>query len=123
MTLCRWPPVEIDSRCSQEILFMYDRGITTVKIFGKDYPIASDQNPEYVRRLADFVDRRMNEIADGGESLSSARVAILACLNIADDLMRTRNDKDQFIRLMQGRIDKAARMVEEKISGLQQGVA
>jgi len=102
---------------------MYDRGITTVKIFGKDYPIASDQNPEYVRRLADFVDRKMNEIADGGESFSTARVAILACLNIADDLMRTRNDKDQFIRLMQGRIDKAAKMVEEKISVLQEGVA
>lgn len=102
---------------------MYDRGITTVRIFGKDYPIASDQNPEYVQRLAEFVDRKMNEIANGGDSLTSSRVAVLACLNIADDLMRTKNEKDRFIRLMEGRIAKVARMVEEKISLLQKGAA
>ena len=102
---------------------MYDRGITTVSIFGKDYPIASDQNPEYVQRLAEFVDRKMNEIANGGDSLTSSRVAVLACLNIADDLMRTKNEKDQFIRLMEGRIAKVSRMVEEKISVLQKGAA
>ena len=102
---------------------MYDRGITTVRIFGKDYPIASDQNPEYVQRLAEFVDRKMNEIANGGDSLTSSRVAVLACLNIADDLMRTKNEKDRFVRLMEGRITKVARMVEEKISVLQKGAA
>lgn len=101
---------------------MYDRGVTTVTIFGKDYPIASDQNPEYVQRLADYVDRRMNEIANDGESFSTARVAILACLNIADELMRTKTEKDQFIHLMEGRIDKVTRMVEEKITGLQEGI-
>ena len=102
---------------------MYDRGITTVKIFGREYPIASDQNPEYVQKLAEFVDRRMTEIADGGESLSTARVAVLACLNIADDLMRTKNEKDRFVRLMEGRISKVAKMVEDRISGLEKGAA
>lgn len=102
---------------------MYDKGITTVKIFGKDYPIASDQNPEYIQHLAEFVDHKMNEIVESGESLSTARVAVLACLNVADDLMRTKNEKDRFIRLMEGRITKVAKMVEDKISNLQEGVA
>jgi cell division protein ZapA len=119
----RWLPVNIDLRCSQEILFMNDRGITTVKIFGKDYPIASDQNPEYIEKLAEFVDCKMNEIAEGGDSLSTSRVAVLACLNIADELMRTKSEKDRFIRLIEGRIAKAAKMVEDKISSLQEGVA
>jgi len=123
LTTRRWLPVNIDLKCSQEILFMYDKGITTVKIFGKDYPIASDQNPEYIQRLAEFVDKKMNEIAEGGDSLSTARVAVLACLNIADDLMRTKNEKDRFIRLIEGRITKVAKMVEEKITNLQEGVA
>ena len=102
---------------------MFDKGITTVKIFGKDYPIASDQNPEYIQRLAEFVDKKMNEIAESGDSLSTSRVAVLACLNIADELMRTKNEKDRYIHLMDGRITKIAKMVEEKITNLQEGVA
>ena len=123
MTTGRWLPVNIDLSCSQEILFMYDKGITTVKIFGKDYPISSDQNPEYIQFLAEFVDKKMNEIAEGGDSLSTARLAVLACLNIADDLMRTKNEKERFIRLIEGRITKVAKMVEERIANLQEGVA
>ncbi len=102
---------------------MYDRSITTVSIFGKDYPIASDQNPEYIQRLADFVDRKMSDISNGGESLSTAKVAVLACLNIADDLMRMKNEKDRLIHLIEGRIAKVTRMVEEKLSDRQEGAA
>lgn len=123
MTTGRWLPVNIDLSCSQEILFMFDKSITIVKIFGRDYPISSDQNPEYIKRLAEFVDKKMNEMAEGGDPLSTSRVAVLACLNIADELMRTKNEKDKFIRLMDGRITKVAKMVEEKIASLQEGVA
>ena len=123
MTTGRWLPVNIDLSCSQEILFMFDKSITTVKIFGRDYPIASDQNPEYIKRLAEFVDKKMNEMAQEGDSLSTSRIAVLACLNIADELMRTKNEKDKFIRLIDGRITKVAKMVEEKIANLQESVA
>lgn len=102
---------------------MFDKSITTVKIFGRDYPIASDQNPEYIKRLAEFVDKKMNEMAQEGDSLSTSRIAVLACLNIADELMRTKNEKDKFIRLIDGRITKVAKMVEEKIANLQESVA
>jgi cell division protein ZapA len=95
---------------------VYDRGITTVRIFGKEYPIASDQNPEYVRMLAAFVDEKMNEVSGGSDTATAARVAVLAALNIADEYMRLRNEKEKFISLVEGRVSKAIKMVEEKLA-------
>jgi cell division protein ZapA len=94
---------------------MYEKGVITVQIFGKDYPIASDQNREYVQKLAEYVDKKMTEIAEGGEALAWGKVAVQACLNIADDLMRTRNEKEQLIRTIEERISSIAKMIEERL--------
>jgi len=95
---------------------VYDRGITTVRIYGKEYPVASDQNPEYVRMLAEYVDGKMNEVGGGSEAATAARVAVLAALNIADEYMRLRNEKEKFISLVEGRVSKVIKMVEEKLA-------
>jgi cell division protein ZapA len=95
---------------------VYDRGITTVRIYGKEYPIASDQNPEYVRLLAEYVDEKMNEVGGGSETATLARVAVLAALNIADEYMRLKNEKEKFIGLVEGRVSKVIKMVEEKLA-------
>ena len=95
---------------------MYDRAITTVQIFGKEYPIASDQNPEYVRQLAAYVDEKMTEAAGGSDTSTSTRVAVLAALTIADEYMRLRNEKDQFVDLVEGRVSRVIKMVEERLA-------
>ena len=94
---------------------MYGQNVTTVHIFGKEYPIASDQNPEYIRRLADSVDKKMNEIAANMKTAPSGRIAVLACMNIVDDLIRTKNEKEKFIRTVSGRISNIIKMVEKKV--------
>lgn len=95
---------------------MYDRGITTVQIFGKEYPVVSDQNPEYVRTLAAYVDEKMTEVAGGSETATASRVAVLAALNIADEYMRLKSEKEKFIGLVEGRVSKVMKMVEEKLA-------
>ena len=94
---------------------MYEKGVITVQIFGREYPIASDQNREYIQRLADYVDGKMNEIAASGDTLASGKVAVQACLNIAHDLMRAKNEKQQLIRTIHGRISTIASMIEDRL--------
>ena len=94
---------------------MHQQTITTVNIFGKEYPISSDQNPEYIRRLADYVDRKMNEIASNAESAPLGRIAVLACLNISDDLIRMKSEKEKFIRLVEGRITNMIKILDKKL--------
>ena len=64
---------------------------TVVRIQGQEYTIRSEADPEYVRRIASYVDDRMQEVARSSQQVSSLRVAILAALNIADELFRIRD--------------------------------
>jgi cell division protein ZapA len=67
-----------------------DGRVVTVEIHGQRYPIRSSLDPDYVLRLAAFVDQRINAAAHSTPTGDSLRLAVLAALNIADELFRTR---------------------------------
>ncbi len=58
----------------------------TVSIYDQTYHLRG-QNPAYIERLAALVDARMCAVAEHGTTVDSLRVAVLAALNIADELM------------------------------------
>jgi cell division protein ZapA len=71
---------------------MDDAGrVIAVEIQGQRYPIRSTLDPEYVARLASYVDARVRAAGDSTPSGDSVRVLILAALNIADELFRCRD--------------------------------
>jgi cell division protein ZapA (FtsZ GTPase activity inhibitor) len=57
-----------------------------VQIGGRSYTLRGNRNPEAVRKVAAFVDQKMNEIAARSSTADTTRLAILAALNIASDL-------------------------------------
>jgi len=59
-----------------------------VDIFGTTYHVRAEQDREYLQELASTVDRRMREIAGPGSKVDPGRVAVLAALNLADELFR-----------------------------------
>ncbi len=63
---------------------------TQVEIFGASYVIRGGQEPEYLTELAAEVDRRMRELAEHLPNAEAGRLAILAALNLADELSRNR---------------------------------
>lgn len=63
---------------------------TTVTILGQEYTVRGGDDPEYVHAIARYVDDRMREVAQGSHQVSSAKIAILAALNIAEELFRER---------------------------------
>jgi cell division protein ZapA len=65
-----------------------------VNIFGSDYRVRGDADPERIRQLAEYVDQTMKEIAAAGRQVSPLRIAILAAFNIADDLHRERAQRE-----------------------------
>lgn len=68
--------------------------MTSVEIQGQRYPIKSSLEPEYVARLAMFVDEKMRAAAESTPTGDSLRLAVLAALNIADELFRCRDARD-----------------------------
>ena len=67
---------------------------TEVEIFGAIYHVRGEKNSEYLQELAAIVDRKMREIAQQVSTVDTAKIAILAALNIADELFRCRSHQE-----------------------------
>ncbi|MFV8755054.1 cell division protein ZapA [Nannocystaceae bacterium ST9] len=63
----------------------------SVEIAGQTLSIRSDEGPEYVQELADFVDAHLRELTDGRRSFSLQRMALLVAMQIADELFREKD--------------------------------
>lgn len=57
----------------------------TVEIYDQTYHL-SGEDPEHIRKLAEQVDAKMRAVAAQGRTVDSLRVAVLAALNLADEL-------------------------------------
>jgi cell division protein ZapA len=60
-------------------------GYVTVEIYDQTYHL-SGQDAEHIRLLAEQVDAKMRAVAAQGRTVDSLRVAVLAALNLADEL-------------------------------------
>ncbi len=67
-------------------------GVIHVDIQGQHYAVKSDLDPAYIMKLSTYVDERMRRAAVEVASADSVRVAVIAALNIADELFRARAD-------------------------------
>jgi cell division protein ZapA len=65
--------------------------VISVEIHGQRYPIRSTLDREYVTRLASYVDEKMRAAADSAPTGDALRLAVLAALNVADELFRCRD--------------------------------
>lgn len=66
-----------------------------VNIYGQEYPIKSDADATYVQQIAEYVDRKMKEVAEKVPARIHSQLAVLAALHIADELFKEREDKEK----------------------------
>ncbi len=76
-----------------------DKKSVTVRIAGEEHSLRSHAEPEYTKRCARYVDRRIHEIKQQIGLLEGHKAAILAALSITDELFRaqeeTAGDRDE----------------------------
>ena len=72
---------------------MDDRSITLdVSILGREYRVAcKEAEKDELMQAVAFIDKRMREIRDSGKIAGTERIAVMAGLNIAHDLLRMKN--------------------------------
>jgi len=61
-----------------------------VHIFGEEYSLRTDADPEHTRAVAAYVDQAIRRVVDTGAVVESHKAAILAALQITDELFRAR---------------------------------
>lgn len=75
-------------------------GGTEVLIFGERYTLRSEDGGDFLHRVAAYVDGKFHEVAKGGPALAPSKVAVLASLNIADELFK----QDEAARRREARV-------------------
>jgi len=87
----------------------------TVTIFGKEYTLKGGADAEYVQEVAAFVDKRMNEVAKSAAVVSTDRVAILAAVNIADELLREQQKRLENTASLEDRTTHLTRLLIQEV--------
>ncbi len=67
----------------------------TVKINGQEYSIVGAEPKEYLLKVSSFVDDKMETIAKANKKLSTSMIAVLTCINIADQYIKTQDCLDE----------------------------
>lgn len=93
-------------------------GPTAVTIYGRTYHLRGGGDPAYLRGLAEIVDAKMREVAGATGTADTLKVAILAALNLADDVAQGRGDgRARWTDDDDDRLDRMVRMIDEALAG------
>ncbi|HWK52952.1 MAG TPA: cell division protein ZapA [Hyphomicrobiales bacterium] len=95
----------------------------SIIIFGREYQISCPADEEEaLRKSARYLDKQMEQVRSRGSSLGYEKIAVLAALNIAHQLLKldqqsnsTENDNQRELKLLEGKIDavlQASRQIE-----------
>jgi cell division protein ZapA len=86
-----------------------------VTIFGVEYKIVGDMDQEYYKELAKYVDERMWEISESSNIVSSTKVAVLAALNIANELFLERETQKGDIEKIEKKTSRLISILDKYI--------
>jgi cell division protein ZapA len=86
-----------------------------IEIYGQRYTLKGHAPEAYVKELAGYLDRKMQEVATASHVNNLAKIAILAALNITDELFQQR----QVLQQKDVVLKKAERRVSDLIDSIE----
>jgi len=91
-----------------------------VEIFDQAYNLRGS-DPEYILKLAEYVDSKMRAVAEQTNTIDTVRLAVLAALNIADEyhLMRRKSEGQGLGASYQQRAHKLSTALDEVLEEAQ----
>ncbi|MBU4129038.1 cell division protein ZapA [bacterium] len=86
-----------------------------IEVLGNSYPIRVEGGEEerYVKRLARYVDGKMRKLTPAGSQVLSAKLAVKAALNIADELHKSKRETELSNKRASERRKKLIKLLEQ----------
>jgi cell division protein ZapA len=83
--------------------------VVRVQILGEEHAIRSDASLEHTRAVAEYVDQAIRRVQSSGAVIETHKAAILAALQITDELFKAREASDEVaerVRAMSGEVKR-----------------
>ena len=88
-----------------------------VTIYGQAYTINGDAPRDYILQLADYLNRKMEEVGAHSADINPTQVAILAALNVADEYFQLKKLKSGVDSEVERRTIALISMLDEGLIG------
>tara|TARA_B100000700_G_C14435717_1_gene574739 strand:+ start:247 stop:537 length:291 start_codon:yes stop_codon:yes gene_type:complete len=93
-----------------------DNNKVKISIFGQEYSVKAPADPDYIKKIAQYLDEKMREVQSGFTTTqSSTRIAILAGMNITDELFNSRQSGDTEDSDIEEKISSLIELIDESI--------
>ena len=95
--------------------------VIKVNILGQDYVVRSTAGQKYLEQVAKYVDDKMEEIkASGIDDSQQLRIAILAAMNITDELLTYKKEKKKFVDKVEAKAIAITEFIENRIHDIEE---
>ena len=84
----------------------------TMNICGEEYTLVAEESAAYMQKVGSLVDTKMTEVMTGTR-VGRTDAAVLAALNIADELYKTQEASENLRRQVKAYLDEAAQAKNE----------
>jgi len=84
----------------------------TVTIAGQEFTLLSDNDEQYILKIAEYIDGKVNEVMQGTRC-SVVNAAVLSCVNIADDYFRALDSSENLRRQLKEYIEDSTKAKNE----------
>jgi cell division protein ZapA (FtsZ GTPase activity inhibitor) len=84
-----------------------------IKILGQELSVLSDAEDEHVADVVQFVNERIEEVLRSANTLKNLDVAILAALNISEELIKLKGVNKELCTHFESGTEKLIQLIEE----------
>ena len=94
--------------------------VLKVKILGQDYVIRSSAGQKYLNEVSAYVNEKMEEImASGIDNSQQLRIAVLAAMNITDELFSYKKEKQKFVDKVEAKTLAITEFIDNRIAEIE----
>jgi cell division protein ZapA len=93
---------------------MAEPAVVKINLFGTEYQIASETNVGHTQEVARYVDAKMREVASSLSLRSVSTIAVLAAVNLADELRKESESNEQFEQAVEDSADRLSVLIDKR---------
>ena len=94
--------------------------VIKVKILGQDYVVRSSAGQKYLNEVSVYVNGKMEEIkASGIDDSQQLRIAVLAAMNITDELISYKKEKQKFVDKVEAKTRAITEFIDNRIEEIE----
>jgi cell division protein ZapA len=82
-------------------------------ILGQELSVLSDAEDEHVANVVQFVNKKIEEVLQARDGLKTLNVAILAALNISEELLKIKGINRDLCDQLESRAEKLIQLIED----------